>query len=96
MRTAQILEQGTPVGRERRRLVVWRMYWIDGRFVGSDVMAKLVGAKARLLGRGDEGAALVLHADAGNVEASHALLQAFMDANATALDALLQRTRDTR
>ena len=96
VRTAQILEQGTPVGRERRRLVVWRIYWIDGRFVGSDVMAKLVGAKARLLGRGDEGAALVLHADAGNVEASHALLQAFMDANATALDALLQRTRDTR
>lgn len=96
VRTAEILEQAAPATRPRRHLVVWRVYWIDGRFVGSDVMAKLAGARARLLGRGDEGAALVLHTDAGSIEASHQRLQAFMDANAPALDTLLQRTRDTR
>jgi hypothetical protein len=72
------------------------MYWIDGRWVGGDVAAKVAGALARLRGRGDEGAALVLHTDAGSVPASNAALQAFVDANAAPLNELLQRTRDTR
>jgi hypothetical protein len=60
------------------------------------VPTKLAGALARLKGRGDEGAALVLHVDAGSVEASHAALQAFVDANADRLNELLAQTRDAR
>ena len=96
VRTAEVLEQATPANRARRHLVVWRLYWIDGHLTGSDVRAKLAGAQARLLGRGDEGAALVLHTDAGSVEASHDALQAFLHANLSALNALLQQTRDQR
>ena len=76
--------------------MVWRVYWVDGRFIAGDAQAKVAGALARLRGRGDEGAALVVHADAGSVAASNAALQAFMQANLAPLGALLQQTRDTR
>jgi exosortase A len=95
VRIAELLDRDK-LGADRRHLVVWRVYWIDGRWVGGDVAAKLAGALARLRGRGDEGAALVLHTDAGSVAASHAALQSFVDANAAALNDLLQRTRDAR
>ena len=77
-------------------MVVWNLYWIDGRFVTSDVGAKLAGAMARLRGRGDEGAALVLYADEATPAGSSAALEAFVRANLTSLNTLLLRTRDTR
>ena len=80
-----------------------RRSWWSGASTGSTAasspatrQAKVAGALARLRGRGDEGAALVVHADAGSVAASNAALQAFMQANLAPLGALLQQTRDTR
>ena len=96
VRTAELLDRDKLGAASRKHLVVWRFYWVDGRFIGGDVPAKLAGALARLRGRGDEGAALVLHVDAGSVEASHAALQAFVDANAERLNELLGQTRDAR
>jgi EpsI family protein len=96
LRTAEIL------GRERRgvnkrpRLVVWRMYWVDGRWITSDVEAKLLGGLARLRGRGDEGALLVLYADQGTRQASDAALAAFVKDNLGLLDGLLEGTRGRR
>ena len=46
------------------QLMVWRTYWVDGSFVAGDAAAKLRGALARLRGRGDDGAWVVLYADA--------------------------------
>jgi EpsI family protein len=80
----------------RPQFVAWRVYWVDGRFIVGDAQAKLAGALARLRGRGDEGAALVVYADAGSEAASNAALQAFVRDNLEPLNALLQRTRDTR
>jgi len=95
LRTAEIL--GRERGSERRsHLVVWRLYWIDGRFIAGDAQAKLAGVAARLRGRGDEGALLILYADADTIAASNAALEAFAQANLKELNALLQRTRDTR
>jgi exosortase A len=95
LRTAEILAHDRGVGR-RSHLVVWRLYWIDGRFIAGDAQAKLAGVAARLRGRGDEGALLILYADADTVAASNAALEAFVQANLKELNALLQHTRDTR
>jgi exosortase A len=42
---------------ERERLI-WLWYWVDGRFVGNSYVAKLLEAKAKLLG-GENGAAVI-------------------------------------
>lgn len=76
-------------------LVVWRLYWIDGRYVGGDVQAKLAGAFSRLAGRGDEGASL-LYADASENANADAAIEAFLKDNHATLGALLQRVRDAR
>ncbi|OYU00129.1 MAG: exosortase A [Burkholderiales bacterium PBB1] len=94
--TAEILGESQLGTVRRNHLVVWRVYWIDGRFVAGDVAAKIHGGLARLKGRGDEGAAVVLYADADTVAASNAALEAFVQANHDELGAMLQRTRDDR
>ena len=82
---------------ERRpQLSVWRLYWVDGRWLAGDVETKLYGGLARLQGRGDEGALVVLYADEGTPQASEAALAAFVAANLGPLNDLLQRTRDAR
>ena len=96
VRTAEILGQAQSGAVSRHHLVVWRVYWIDGRFIAGDVAAKIAGVLARLRGRGDEGAAIVLYADGETVEASNAALEAFVQANLRDLNSLLQRTRDAR
>ncbi|MDO9315436.1 MAG: exosortase A [Burkholderiaceae bacterium] len=94
--TAEILGKSQSATERRPHLVVWRVYWIDGQFVAGDVAAKIHGGLARLEGRGDEGAAIVLYADGDSVEASNGTLKAFVQDNLEPLNALLQKTRDAR
>jgi exosortase A len=96
VRTAEMLGKPQPGSARRSHAVIWRMYWVDGRFIRGAVAAKLAGGLARLRGHGDEGAALVLYADEDTVAASNAALEAFVQANLGELDKLLQRTRDAR
>jgi EpsI family protein len=95
-RTAEILGRSQSATERRPHLVVWRVYWIDGQFVAGDVGAKILGGLARLKGRGDEGAAIVLYADGDSVEASNATLKAFVQDNLIPLNALLLQTHDAR
>ncbi len=96
VKTAEVIGTQRQGAGRRPHLVVWHVYWVDGRFIAGDAQAKVAGALARLSGRGDEGAALVIHAGADTVAASNAALQAFMQANLAPLSALLQQTRDAR
>ena len=96
VKTSELLPLTTGVEVRRSHLVVWRLYWVDGHFIGSDIGAKLAGGFARLRGHGDEGALILLYADGESVAASNAALEAFMQANAERLNRLLQRTRDRR
>ncbi len=95
-RTAEILGRSQSATERRPHLVVWRVYWIDGQCVAGDVGAKILGGLARLKGRGDEGAAIVLYADGDSVEASNATLKAFVQDNLIPLNALLLQTHDAR
>lgn len=94
LRSADIIDRDQ-IAVVRQRLQVWRLYWVDGRFVGGDVEAKLAQAVARARGHGDDGALLLLYA-AGEPRAAEAALQAFADANLGALGEALARTRRAR
>lgn len=59
-RTATIRHGGTLVGDSSLRLRVWQTYWVGGRWVASDARAKIWQALDRLLGRGDDGAAVLI------------------------------------
>ena len=96
LRTAELLGVWRPGAANRPALIVWRSYWVDGSFVAGDAAAKLRGAVARLRGRGDDGAWVVLFADGGSVAESNAALSAFATSNLGLLESLLRQTRDAR
>jgi EpsI family protein len=96
VRTAMLLGRESAGAAHRPKLMVWRLYWIDGRFIGSDARAKLANALARLKGRGDEGALILLYADDESTTRSNAAIEAFLQANGSSLNAVLERTRGAR
>ena len=75
-------------------LQVWQIYWVNGRVLSSDWQAKLFGALYRLAGRGDDAAVIYVYADksAGRADT---LLADFLRDNWAAIDASLQRTRES-
>jgi exosortase A len=96
LRTAELLGTPAPGTAHRPMLVVWRTYWVDGSLVAGDVAAKLRGAMASLRGRGDDGAWIVLFADAGSTDEANSALTTFTQANLGLLEGLLRQSRDAR
>ena len=85
------------------RLLAWRFYWVNGRFTGSDIQAKIQGALSRLTGHGDDGALVVIYTplaqDVTEVDALNAAqnrLQAFAQVQGAILEASLARVSSTR
>ena len=91
MRPVGLLRDGTG-----RRLRVWHAYWIGGRYMVSDPRARLQLALNRLLGRGDDAAAVVLYTVEDTREEADALLKRFAPAYLDALNRRLSATRDAR
>lgn len=77
------------------RLVAWQIYWVNGTWTASDTLAKVWGAFYRLIGRGDDAAVVIAYALKGEDGAGEAALSAFMQANAGAIEVLLQATRQS-
>jgi exosortase A len=74
--------------------VVWRWYWIGGRFVGNDYLGKLLQAKDRLLMRGDDGATLMVFAPYGEQpEEARTALRAFLNDNLAPIQKTLNANR---
>jgi EpsI family protein len=96
LRSAHILGRIQPGTAQRAELNAWRVYWIDGRWVAGDARAKLATAWARVRGRGDDGAVLVLWVDDENRARATEQLERFARDNLGAIDTLLQQMRDTR
>ncbi|MDD2711654.1 MAG: exosortase A [Simplicispira sp.] len=94
-----VLRQHTPaLGSAGQRLLVWRFYWVNGRFTASDPLGKIHGALGRITGQGDDGAHIVvytplLHAEEAQADAA-ARLQAYLDSQGAALTAALRQTRE--
>jgi EpsI family protein len=95
-RTASLTADGT-------RLRIWRFYWVGGRFIGSDLRAKLLGAQQLLQGQGDDAAIIVLSTvlndqlpEAERVAAADRVLGSFLQTQAVALRTALQVTQQER
>ena len=72
--------------------LVWYWYWIGGRNTVSNMAGKLMQAKARLLFRGDDGAAVMLSAPyADKPDEARAALRAFLASQGGAIEAVLKR-----
>jgi len=70
-----------------QHLWAWHWYWIDGRTSVSDIEAKLLLAKSKLLLKGDESASVVIVTEAENAEAASRILGDFAAAMWPAIDA---------
>lgn len=91
-RTATLL--GTEsAGVARQRLTVWRLYWLGGYLTSSDLRAKLYQVWQQLSGQPDDGAAILLYADAADDGEADRLLSGFVAANFDALAQLLAQAR---
>jgi exosortase A len=78
----------------RGRLLVWHWYRVDGRYTASPYMAKLLEAKSRFLGRGDDGAVIVVYAPYDEDPAGAAAAMGdFAGAVAPALERMLEHVR---
>lgn len=75
---------------ERGDLLVWRVYWVNGKFTSSDLVARAQIALGKLTGRGDDAAVVVLYTAAGDGEKT---LEAFTGTNLGVIEALLQSAR---
>lgn len=76
------------------RLLAWQVYWVNGRLIAGDAMAKVQGALARLLGHGDDSAVIVVYTPVrdGSSQAQDALAS-FVQANGQAIETSLLQTR---
>lgn len=91
------LRAGALLGQEgERRLVVWQVYWINGRLTASDHLAKAYTLWSRLTGQGDDSAAIIVYAPARQAGGGDAAIEAFLQANAGIIDATLRDTRGRR
>jgi exosortase A len=71
-------------------LLVWHWMRVDGHAITNAYLGKLWQARARLLLRGDDGAAVILATPLGeNRDAARASLRAFLDANLAPIQAEL-------
>lgn len=59
--------RGIEIRGNRGRLLVWHWYWIGGRVTSNDYMAKVWLVVARLTGRGDDSAVVMLETPVGEV-----------------------------
>ena len=78
------------------RLLVWQVYWINGRWTSNDYLAKLYGAVFQLLGRGDDSAVLVVYTAANRADDAERALGAFLADNQNAISAALRATANSR
>lgn len=74
------------------RMLVWHVYWINGRPMTSAWQARLWGALERLRGQGDDAALVLVYTEADEQAARR--LDAFLSRHWAAIDAELRQVRD--
>jgi EpsI family protein len=79
------------------QLLVWHWFWVDGQYTVNPYWAKLLQAKSKLLGRGDDGAVVIVYTEIGtdgmDGKAAAGRLQDFVSAMLPAATRSLQNVR---
>jgi len=82
------------LGRDLARLAVVRLYWVDGRVTSSDYVAKALLALAKLTGRGDDSAVIVIYAPhAHGDRGADETVRRFLEAHSPAIERMLAAAR---
>lgn len=74
------------------RLIVWQWYWINGRLIASDYLAKAYTALYRLLGQGDDSALIVVYTE--KTDTAEELLRDFVATHLPSIRSALSTARD--
>ncbi|MER2539441.1 MAG: exosortase A [Azonexus sp.] len=90
VRSAEILHKAAS---QDNRLTVWQWYWINGHLTSSDIEAKLYAAINRLLGRGDDSAAIIVYAPKDLSGSSQTALNEFVTVNGEMINKILKQTQ---
>ncbi|MDD5297577.1 MAG: exosortase A [Rhodocyclaceae bacterium] len=75
------------------RLLAWQWYWIGGHLTSSEVMGKAYVALMRLLGKGDDAAAVIVYARQGKPGEAEMALSSFVKDAGPAIEQALEMTR---
>jgi exosortase A len=76
------------------KMLVWHWKWIDNRVTANDYAGKLWQAQAKLMFRGDDGAAVMVTAPYDeDPEVARTAMRAFLEANLTPVEAALTAAR---
>lgn len=96
-RFAELRRLGAAPAGAPERLLVWQTYWVNGRLVNNDYLAKVYSALYQLLGRGDDSAVLVLYTPLHSGNDANAALAAFLSDGYDGIDkALTAAAQDGR
>lgn len=95
-RETVLIEADAPGRTSRQKVSILMLYWIDGHWTSSDLGAKLMSARARLAGHGDDGAAVMIYASELQPGGAHAALQAFWRDNQAMIEQRLLAAREGR
>ena len=97
VRTAELRQSSLASSDGQNRLVVWHIYWINGRLTSNDYLAKVYSAYYRVTGRGDESAVLVMYTQKGDQASSaETVLESFVSDNYAAINTLLTGARQAK
>ncbi len=90
VRTAELRQSALATSDMQSRLLVWQIYWINGRLTANDYLAKVYSAFYRLSGHGDASAVLVVYTPTGDqTRSADAVLESFLSDNYAAINTLL-------
>ena len=97
VRSADLRESSLATTGSQSRLLVWQIYWINGRLTSSDHLAKAYSAFYRLTGRSDESAVIVVYTpQQDQASSAQAVLETFMTQNFAAINTLLMAARQNK
>ncbi len=96
LRTAELRIAALLAGGSARRLRVWQTYWVGGEYIAGDARARLQLAINRLLGRGDDGAVIIVSTPIVEGGDADAVLRGFVPGVLSALQGPLAATRAAR
>jgi EpsI family protein len=96
LRSAELRRLSGAVATSPDRLLVWQLYWINGRWTSNDYLAKIYSAVFQLMGRGDDSAVLVIYTAKDRTDAAEQALSTFLADNHGAIDTALSAAAASR
>ena len=93
IRSAELRAASLAASSSEGRLVVGKIYWINGTLTSSDYLAKVYSALYRLTGQGDDSAVIIVYAAKDQAAGGESLMESFLSSNYPAINELLLKAQ---